>query len=346
MSTQGKVDHKKILVAVTGLSPQIVTETLYALAVGTDSPWVPDEVHIITTGQGASQARLNLLSERPGWFNRFCSDYGLPSINFNEHHIHPIRNAAGQILDDIRNPSDNDAAADSITEVVRELTSDLKATVHASIAGGRKTMGFYLGYALSLYGRLQDRLSHVLVSSPYEGHPDFFYPTPYELVLQKEQHGRMLTFDARDAQVTLADIPFVRLRDGLPLDLLEGRARFSAAVHEAQKALPPISLKLYPNDCRVEAGGESFALRPAEFALYWLMAQRAIDGRQPMHWSDDGIAAELLAHYGRIVNTASGDYDRAVAAYRRGMEKENFDPAKSHINKAIHKALGTRRAAP
>ena len=29
-------------------------------------------------------------------------------------------------------------------------------------------MGFYLGYALSLYGRTQDRLSHVLVSSPYE----------------------------------------------------------------------------------------------------------------------------------------------------------------------------------
>jgi CRISPR-associated protein (TIGR02584 family) len=32
-----------------------------------------------------------------------------------------------------------------------------------SIAGGRKTMGFYAGYALSLYGRAQDRMSHVLV---------------------------------------------------------------------------------------------------------------------------------------------------------------------------------------
>jgi CRISPR-associated protein (TIGR02584 family) len=28
--------------------------------------------------------------------------------------------------------------------------------------GERKTMGFYVGYALSLFGRAQDRLSHVI----------------------------------------------------------------------------------------------------------------------------------------------------------------------------------------
>ena len=38
-------------------------------------------------------------------------------------------------------------------------------------------MGYYLGYALSLFGRSQDRLSHVLVSDGYEGHPEFYYPS-------------------------------------------------------------------------------------------------------------------------------------------------------------------------
>ena len=51
-------------------------------------------------------------------------------------------------------------------------------------------MGFYLGYAFSLYARPQDRLSHVLVSSPFESHPEFFYPpaTPRRLSTRDNRH--------------------------------------------------------------------------------------------------------------------------------------------------------------
>jgi hypothetical protein len=36
---------------------------------------------------------------------------------------------------------------------------------------------FLLGYALlSPFGRAQDRLSHVLVSKPFESHPKFYFP--------------------------------------------------------------------------------------------------------------------------------------------------------------------------
>ena len=38
---------KKILLLVSGMSPQIITETLYAL-ITQPQPWVPDEVHLIT----------------------------------------------------------------------------------------------------------------------------------------------------------------------------------------------------------------------------------------------------------------------------------------------------------
>ena len=50
---------RKILVAVTGMSPQIVTETLYALVV--QQQWLPDEVHVLTTGAGAEKIRTALL---------------------------------------------------------------------------------------------------------------------------------------------------------------------------------------------------------------------------------------------------------------------------------------------
>ena len=56
---------RRILLAVTGLSPQVVTETLYALGVaagqGGADALMPTEVHLITTAQGAKIARTALL---------------------------------------------------------------------------------------------------------------------------------------------------------------------------------------------------------------------------------------------------------------------------------------------
>jgi len=87
-------------------------------------------------------------------------------------------------------------------------------------------MGFYLGYALSLFGRPQDRLSHVLVSSPFKSNPNFFYPAPVERVIFATGPDQR-PLDASDATVTQADIPFVRLRDGLQETLLREGASFS-----------------------------------------------------------------------------------------------------------------------
>jgi len=146
------------------------------LATFGQSRFIPAEVHLITTLEGAKQARLTLLSEDPGWFHRLRQDYGLPEIHFTLDSLHILRDAEGRPLRDIRQVTDNEAIADLITTQVRQLTADPECAVHASVAGGRKTMGFYLGYALSLFGRSQDRLSHVLVSSPFESNRDFFLP--------------------------------------------------------------------------------------------------------------------------------------------------------------------------
>ncbi|MDQ7005466.1 MAG: CRISPR-associated ring nuclease Csm6 [Ghiorsea sp.] len=158
---------KKILLAVTGMSPQIITELVYALAVKKEPVFIPDEIHIITTSEGSDRLRLMLLSKDPGWFYRLCKDYNLPDINFSEDHIHVLKDAHGDPMNDIITPEDNEAAADHILDIVRSFTNDDHCILHASIAGGRKTMGFYLGYALSLYGRTTDELSHVLVSEGY-----------------------------------------------------------------------------------------------------------------------------------------------------------------------------------
>ena len=339
-------DHpRRSLIAVTGLSPQIVTETVYALAVQQVPPFIPTEVWLITTEEGAERAKLSLLHPQSGWFHRLRADYNLPPIAFGPEYIHVLKDASGRPLGDIRTPEDNERAADTITDVVRELTQDDDCALHVSIAGGRKTMGFYLGYALSLYGREQDRLSHVLVSAPYESHREFFYPTPRsELIHTPGPNSR--PYDARDAKVTLAEIPFVRLRDGLDSDLMKGTATFSAAVADAQRSLPPLALELDPASCTVEAGGESFQMKPAWFAFYWMLAERARRGERGVHWSEDGLEQELLHYYGQVVNPNSADYERAERAYKHGLQAENFNPAKAHVKQELERRLGRRRARP
>jgi CRISPR-associated protein (TIGR02584 family) len=78
---------RRVLLAVTGLSPQVVTETRYALTRGRE-PFVPSEIHLVATVEGAERARLFPLSEQPGGFLRFCRDYGLPAIDFDSGNIH------------------------------------------------------------------------------------------------------------------------------------------------------------------------------------------------------------------------------------------------------------------
>lgn len=338
-------DHpRRVLLAVTGLSPQIVTETVYWLTVKREPRFAPTEVRLITTTEGADRARLELLHPRSGRFHALRADYALAPIAFDSGRIHVLKDKEGREMADIRSPADNTCAADFITGVVRELSRDSDSALHASIAGGRKTMGFYLGYALSLYGRAQDRLSHVLVNAPFESHPEFFYPTPDSRVIHRRTDGR--PFDTRDASVTLADIPFVRMREGLDDGLLTGRASFSSAVADAQRAVPPVRLILDPASRAVVVGGEQVVLSPRRFALYWMLAERARRSRAGIHWSEPGVAAELLACYRSLVGEYSGEYERTESAFARGLDGDNLNPDKSHINKDLERRLGRRWAAP
>lgn len=164
---------RRILVSVTGMTPQVVTETLYALV--TQDHAVPTEIHLITTANGRNRALRDLLDSQTGQFHAFCRDYDLVGrIRFDDSMIHVICDANGHPLSDIRTQDDNTQAADLIVRLMQQFCSDSEASVHVSLAGGRKTMSFFVGYALSLFGRSQDRLSHVLVSEPYENNRDFF----------------------------------------------------------------------------------------------------------------------------------------------------------------------------
>lgn len=338
---------RRILLAVTGLTPQVLTETLCALACVPNDPWIPDEIHVITTATGAENVRLNLLVGQ-AWFYRLLQDYALPNIAFPAENIHVLKDDLGQKMDDIRTPAQNTQAANFITEAVRRLTQDPQSELHISIAGGRKTMGYYLGYALSLFGRPQDRLSHVLVNDPFESNREFYYPTPYDHPVHNERSKT--TVNARDAVVELADIPFVRLRDGLPAELLKGRAQFSEVVSAAQCTGRKIELVIDLANRTATASGENLKLTNQAFALLAWMAKRRKSSTLPVYCSskqgNKEVVSELLNVYQHLFGAFSADYETAEKPLKHGLYNNWFSPAKNRLHKALTTALGENGAAP
>ena len=70
----------RVLLALCGLSPQVVTETLYALAVERAPPFRPNRIEVLTTEEGRQRALLLLLDPDRGAFPAFCREFALGEI--------------------------------------------------------------------------------------------------------------------------------------------------------------------------------------------------------------------------------------------------------------------------
>jgi CRISPR-associated protein (TIGR02584 family) len=166
---------KTIMLAVTGLSTQVITETLYAL---NQMNRAVHAIHIITTRSGKDHLLAQLLDGGRGPFYRYLEEYGSAGagIDFGPGNIHVVRDAFGAEIADIIDESDNAHLLEKCLEVTFHHTRSPDTAVFFSIAGGRKTMGACLTLAAQMYGRPQDRLYHVLVSPEFESSRAFFYP--------------------------------------------------------------------------------------------------------------------------------------------------------------------------
>lgn len=331
---------KRVMLCVTGLSPQVVTETLYALV--NEHDFIPTEIQVVTTSHGRNRVIRDLLSEN-GHFHGFCREYGLQdAIHFDDSCIHVISDREGNSLPDIRTPEENNMAANTITDVVRRLCMDDDSVLHASIAGGRKSMGFFMGYALSLFARPQDKLSHVLVSEPYENNPDFFYPSkePKELV---RHDGSII--DASEAKVMLAMIPLVCMRTGLPSRLLDGGS-YSETVQAAQASIHmPVELKFDLDNRKVICAGKTIHLPPAQLGLMLWLAIRKKRGQNETESAicfneDDQLSNEYLPCYKHVAPPLSMDYENAVRNLKDPIEfVKYFRSARSKLHVLLKKQL-------
>lgn len=267
---------KHTLLAVSGLSPQILTEALYALIM---EGRPVDEVHVITTRQGKDAIHAQILASGQGAFFQLLREYGIPEgkIMFPPENIHVLKDAYGFELDDIRTTDDNDLLIEKCMELTWRLTMHPKDTVYFLIAGGRKTMSACLALAAQFYGRPQDRIYHVLVSSDFESSRDFFFP-PKEPkdITTRDKNGRMITINTRYATIDLVPMPFVSVRQYLEYkDLREPRA--PQDLLDGLICDMPQRLIINIDDMKIDFCKRELDFPPAQMALYARLASMRKD---------------------------------------------------------------------
>ncbi|MDI6728028.1 MAG: CRISPR-associated ring nuclease Csm6 [Thermodesulfovibrionales bacterium] len=256
---------KEILIFVAGATPQIVTETIYALAHANPSVY-PDEIYIITTTTGRKRIEDTVIKKKI--FNLMADEYGIPPINLTDSSFIIVSNTSGG-LEDIRSKEENEAMGDTITSFIREKAKDLNARLHCSLAGGRKTMSFYMGAALQLFGRPWDKLYHVLVTPEFESNPDFFYkPKKNKVIECRMPDGRIKKLNTKDAKIELAELPFIRLGSKISL---HGKG-FRDLVAESQKEIDTATMQpqLFVNlsERTLYIGDRLIEMVPVELMIY------------------------------------------------------------------------------
>lgn len=307
---------KQLLLCVAGLTPPIIMETLYALTQLHGERI--SEVLVVTTLAGQDKVTKELLEPTTGRFHQFCRDYpSIEPIKFDETSIITLRSRDGRPLKDIRSLEDNSAAADQIFRLVQELVKNEPQTrIHASTAGGRKTMGFYLTAAMQVLGRSGDSASHTLVNEDFEFCKDFYYPPPVPCELElRDREGNTRRISTADAKIDLAFIPFIKLRRRL-FGWLEEEDEDKDYDYEELVSRGQIEIDFLDraSDVRLDArsktvsvGGREVELTEREFYVYVLFAYLSRKRRGAEGFvSIEEITREDLDVVCRIISSARG----------------------------------------
>jgi CRISPR-associated protein (TIGR02584 family) len=340
------------LLAVTGMSPAIVTETVWALA--HETPRVlPNRVVLITTSEGVKSLDRELFTPSPQFGGqkvwealREAVGAGPDELIMESYSVIDSPDAAtgrSVPLPDIRTPEENVAAANFILKQVAHITQDAETRLIASIAGGRKSMGALLYAAVTLRGRSTDRLTHVLVREPFDARltPPFFFPTkpPTSHELRNIRGDLVSTHSSEDAGIQLADIPFPVLPNFFARDVGQATGSFADVVQRASMPARDYvrvttHLRMLKDEPVAIINGQRVKLPVNEYLILRTVAELAQAGKPPIHgWAG---AAEAVAEVAERIFEQHNENDfsdwRYEAQTKGGIDSINERFISRHVS--------------
>lgn len=284
--------ERVVLISVVGMSPAVVTESIWGLH--QERPeLVPDEVVVYTTRLAWENLHKALFSGQEGasvWVDlqqKVGRNITLRKRIFED-------NQGGE-LPDIVTSADQELVADQLLRGIRELKNPQQGEcrVVASVAGGRKSMSALMYAAMSLGAEADDLITHVLADETATSCPAFFFPAQQqqELVNRKGE-----PFTAAKVQIDLAEIPFVPLAALVKNSDFKTSGGFRTLVKRAREtvaSLRPeeIKIRVSMSECKVYINGQELLLNDRSYVLMSIMAVHATLGNLSLTSS---IALDIL----------------------------------------------------
>lgn len=275
-----------VLISLCGTSPAVISETVFALAQAGDPP---GKVVVITTLAGEACLRTALF-ESGVWSQLRKSLNCDISFSLNQEHLRLLPDGCGGDAPDVADTLSAESAGSFILDVLRQYTENPDTRITFSIAGGRKSMSALGALCMSLLGRHEDRLCHILVNPPFDDpglKPGFYFPVPGRIHVDRNGNS----WDSADARLTLSILPFVHCRYLIEREWRRLPGEYTRMVALADRAAEvfeePSELRLYPGLLCVRAGKAEFSLQFQLFLLYWMLAERRREGREHLYHRKD-----------------------------------------------------------
>lgn len=346
------VSFREILVLIVGSTPQVVTETIYALS-RQNPPIHPDEIHIITTAPGRRRIEQTLIAG--GILARLCSEYQLPQIRLNDDSFIILRDRNGAELDDIRTVEANEAAGDQIAHFVRQKAAEPHCRLHCSLSGGRKSMSYYMGVAFQLFARQWDKLYHVLVSPEFEMNEHFFYKPRTNQRIETRFRDGSRHLDTDNAEITLVELPLIFLRDKLTVGSNGVREMVSEGQKHIDAATVQQPLKINLVERRLTIGSTPVKLAPVQLMIYAAFLRRkkqqTCDGERTYCFechgcflpigelSERATLEEMVTDYERMHASNPFKREDLLAKWQHGLDEPYLRQNISKINRTLAKQL-------
>ena len=240
------MNKRVILITSMGMSPSVLTETVWSLAHQSPSV-VPDEIVVIVAKNAVGKLRQELLEGAHPVWQRLLVALRRDKIDiegklaFGVASIHVIPDAHGNEMWDLRSSDENLIAADFMLRQIRQYTETSDTELIVSIAGGRKTMSALLFSCMTLLGRDCDRVVHVLLPAEIEGgsEPPFYFPEK-GVTYTSIRYGKKIK--AAKLCSELFEVPFVRMRGWYQEKFKTNPPTYLSLVKKVQQVSPPAAV--------------------------------------------------------------------------------------------------------
>jgi len=343
----------EVFVFVAGSTPQIISETIYALA-NQSPPVYPDRIFIITTAPGKRRALQTLVDG--GILARLCAEFDIPAVTLSNESFLVLKDGNGLELDDIRTVEANETAGDQIASFLRRLSAGPNCRLHCSLSGGRKSMSYFMGVAFQLFARQWDKLYHVLVSPDFEGNEHFFYrPRVNQRIEAPARDGSTRYLNTDDAEISLVELPLIFLRDKVSLSGGGVRDLVAEGQQHIDSATVQLPLKIdFAQRC-VYIGSTRIELLPTQLMIYasfLRLKERACQHAErsacegchscfvPLAGLSDRRALEgMLPDYDRMYPGNPFKKDELLERWEEGLDADLLRQHISKINRRLKEQL-------